>query len=59
MVALNIVTIVLGLLILITVVVGITTPAKQNPTDHELYGKDSDEYLRDMVGDDYYDKHYK
>jgi hypothetical protein len=28
-------------------------------TDHELYGMDSEDYLKEQVGEDYYNKHFK
>jgi hypothetical protein len=28
-------------------------------SDYDLYGMDSDEYLKNQVGEDYYNKNYK
>lgn len=33
---------------------------KSDPlSDEDLYGKDSEEYLKDQVGEDYYNEHYR
>ena len=47
------------LLVLILAFIGMWKSNTDPLTDHELYGMDSEEYLKKQVGEDYYNKYYK
>jgi len=47
------------LLALILAFVGMWNNNTDKLTDYDLYGMDADEYLKEQVGEEYYNKHYK
>lgn len=50
---------VIMLLALIFAFVGMLNSSTGKPNDYDLYGMDSDEYLKKQVGEEYYNKYYK
>ena len=54
--------IVLGVLIILVLLIafiGMWKGNTDNLTDYDLYGMDSEEYLKKQVGEEYYNKYYK
>lgn len=50
---------ILVLLVLMIAFIGMWNGSTDNLTDYDLYGMDSEEYLKKQVGEEYYNKHYK
>ena len=59
MVVIEIIGIIVMVFLLIVAWIGMWCDRPSKMSDYELYGKDSDEYLKDQCGEYYYNKHYK